>query len=176
MIGLKAIEDSLLKWSSDAMNIDVIIAHPNAPRPSGQYATIHVMQETREGWTGKKESVIEPVPPETIRTILREYSGLFNLMVSVNVFRDDAMYYATALRDSVCKLSVKDFLWEAGLAFVSTSDIREITEVIDTKFEDRAQIDFFFHVRSEEDEEINEIKSVTITNQINGDTITIEQS
>ena len=48
-----------------------------------------------------------------------------------------------------------------------------LPEEIDKRWEERAQVDFFFYALSLESETINEIKEVELTNEIDGSTTTI---
>ncbi|MCK5603148.1 hypothetical protein KAR91_14800 [Candidatus Pacearchaeota archaeon] len=167
-VAIKTIEKALRAWINDAICVKTIFAHQNAPKPVGQFALVNLVQNTV---LGHGESDLERQDDDSIEA---EYSNVYNLMVSVNVFRDDAFSKVVSLRDSICLITVKDNLWAAGLAFATTSDVRDIPDVTDKTWEERAQIDFFFHVRSLECETINEIKKVEITNQLDGSTTIVE--
>jgi hypothetical protein len=175
-LDLKCIEDAVIKWAEEYACRKAIIAHPNAPRPTVPYTLINIMTPTVIGDCEDKYEAIDPVAPETVRSIKAEYSHVYNLLVSINFYRDSAMAAAIKLRDSVCLITVKDQLWADGLAFVTTSEIRDVPEIIDQQWEERAQVDFFFHSRSIEEETINEIKQVELTNEIDGSTTTIPET
>ena len=168
-VDITTLEKALYDWINAAISMETIFAHQNAPKPTGQFALVNLVQNTA---LGHCESDLERQGNDSIKA---EYSQVYNLMVSVNVFRDDAFSKVVALRDSICKITVKDDLWAAGLAFATTSDVRDIPDVTDKNWEERAQIDFFFHVRSLTSEIINEIKKVEITNEIDGSTTIVEQ-
>ena len=167
-----ALEKVLGDWIEGAVNAETILAHPNAPRPNGQYAIYHVIQAAQQGNPDSSYSADAPPEPE-VRTVTAQHSNLYNLMVSVNLYRDDAFFKATALRDSTLLITVKDALWKGGLAFIESSEVRDIPEEVDKKWESRAQIDFFFYAVSLETETVNEIKTVELTNEIDGSTTTI---
>lgn len=168
-VNIAAIEKALYDWVKAAISMETIFAHQNAPRPVGQFALVNLVQNTA---IGHCESDLVRQGDDSIEV---EYSHVYNLMASINVFRGDAFSKVVALRDSICKITVKDDLWAAGLAFVTTSDVRDIPDVTDKNWEERAQIDFFFHIRSLEGETINEIKKVEITNELDGSTTIVEQ-
>lgn len=176
-LDIACIEEALQKWVKKELCIESIFAHQNAPRPEDQYALINLVGNTVIGHCESLATAVDPVSPETVRTINLEHSNVWHLMASINVYRGGqkggAFSQVVKLRDSICKITVKDQMWDDGLAFIETSDVRDIPEVIDKEWEQRAQIDFFFYVRSLDEESINEIKEVELTNEIDGSTTTI---
>lgn len=168
-LDITAIQKSLHDWVSIELGLKTIFAHQDGPTPTVQYALINILQASEIGHCEADEG-----SRQVDLTIDMEYSGLYNIMVSINVFRDDALSKIIKLRDSVCKVSVKEDLWADGLAFINTSDVRDVPDVVDKSWEQRAQIDFFFHVRSLVTENIDEIKKIELTNKIDGTTTTIQ--
>lgn len=168
----EALEKVLGDWIEGAVNSETILAHPNAPRPKGQYAVYHVIQATQQGNPDSSYSADNPPQPED-RIVTAQHSNLYNLMVSVNVYRENAFFKASALRDSTLLITVRDALWAGGLAFIESSEVRDIPEEVDKKWEPRAQVDFFFYAVSLETETVDEIKTVELTNEIDGSTTTI---
>ena len=172
-LDVKAIEDALYLWVFGELSVKTIFADQNAPRPVGAYNSIKIIQTNSIGEEESDYSAAVAVPPAN-RIITAEHSNVYNLMVSINAFREDAHSNIIKLRDSISKITVQDLFIEKGLGYIDSSEIRDIPSVIDKGSEPRTQVDFFFYVRSTVSETIDEIKKIEITNEIDGTTTTIE--
>jgi len=167
MIDKTSIENALYTWIQSVSSEETIFAKPNAPRPLDPYNLIHVM------------SITPQCEPETIGTLQvdesveNDYSTLYTMLVSVNVFYSDAYQRATTLRDSLARVTVLEDLYTAGIGYVKTSSVNEIDAEINKEWEERAQFDCQFNVRSLDEETIESIQKIELTNNLNGDTFVI---
>lgn len=167
-LGVASIETALYAWVFGELDILTIFSHQNAPRPTGQYALIQLSESTPIGHGGSRgERQLDD-------SVVIEYSLLYQLMVSINVFRGDSSTKISQLRDSLLKITVRDDLTDADLGFNNSSAMRNIPDAIDKLWEQREQMDFFFYTRSITSETINEIKKIELTNQLDSSTTLIQ--
>lgn len=76
--------------------------------------------------------------------------GQRRLVASIQFFRDDAYTKACRLNALLSMSSSVDKLQAIGLGLVRTSPARNLTAVIDSAWEERAQIDLEFHLVAKE--------------------------
>jgi len=171
MLNITDIEDALRVWAVTVTGLETIFAHPNAPRPKTSYVLINVFQNTP---VGVRESESTLLINDSIDV---DYSTVELLMVSINVYYAEAYQLATKLKDSLGRITVTDQLYAAGLGYNKAGDVRDIPERINKQWEERGQFDCFFFTRSLDEENIETIQKVEITNNINddGDTVIVEK-
>lgn len=169
MLNIDTIEDALRVWVVGVTGLEAIFAHPNAPRPTSSYVLINVFQNTT---AGVRESESELQVDDSIDV---DYSNVELLSVSINVYYADAYKLATKLKDSLGRVTVTDQLFAAGLGYSKAGDVQDIPERINKQWEERAQFDCFFFTRSLDEENIETIRKIKITNEMDGSTTTIEK-
>jgi len=105
-----------------------------------------------------------------------DYSTVNDIFVSINTYGTIAFTRATKLKDSLTRITILEALYEGGLGFHRATTVSEIDETVNVQWEERAQFDCFFYVRSLDEENIESIRKIEITNEINddGDTVVIE--
>ena len=115
---------------------DVIKYYPNAPRPAGSYATVNVAEPRNVGMRDIQFFINgEDVDEKVVM--------LFEAMVSINFYRDDARQYAAIFVGMLKSNSVVESFSSAGVGFIRASTIRDITFLQTVEYEDRAQVDLF---------------------------------
>ena len=164
MLNITSIENALYAWVHGISNITTIFARPNAPRPTASYVLINILQSTPKSIAEHQETLLID------DSIDVDYSTVEELFVTINVYYDDAYQIATKLKDSLGRVTIQDELYAAGLGYNNTSEVREISEEINKKFEQRAQFDCFFFVRSIDEENIETIRKIEIENELDGTT------
>jgi len=170
MLNIITIEDALYAWVNGVTSLTTIFAHQDAPRPSGEYVLINILQSTPNGWADQELTL-----NDTLVDV--DYSTVEELFISINVYRGTAFQTATKLKDSLARVTENEKLYVAGLGYSRVGTINDIPEEIDKQWEQRAQFDCFFFTRSLDEETIETIRKVEITNNINddGDTVIIEK-
>lgn len=168
-LDLISIQNALRAWVVSVSGLEVIFANPNAPRPVIQYATIFVYQNTPVGVAEHKSDLLID------NTIDRSYSTVEEISVSINTFYANAYQNATLLKDSLARVTIREALYQSGLGYIRAGSIRDIPEIIDTLYEERAQFDCFFYARSLDTENIETIRQVELTNELNGYTTIIQK-
>lgn len=166
-INITSIHKALGDWLSNLTGETVIIANPSKGRPDGNYSSISILTYLPIGMNGEEKTSL---PLDLVKF---EYSQTYQILVSLNFFRNTSFLNASKARDSFDLISTIESLQSNGLFFISTSDIRQITDVVKKEMEDRYQFDALFYIRSTETEEIEEIKKIEVTNEIDGTTTII---
>lgn len=171
MINIESIEDTLYTWVFGITGGRVIFTPPNAPRPALPYVIIDVSQTVQIGLKESRATLLEN------KSIDVEYSTVDDIFLSINTYGAGAFTLATKLKDSLGRVTVTDQLFAGGLGFHKASVVNKIPEEINKQFEERAQFDCFFFIRSLDEENIETIQKIEITNNINdnGYTTTIEK-
>jgi len=171
---IATIENAFIAWVKGKLNIEAIIAHPSAPRPTTSYAVINIFNTATLGEPEKKQTL------EIDKSISVEHDELKMLSVSVNVYYSGAYQLATDLSDSLNEEDILATLRAAGLAYISKTSVDDIPEVIKKKWEDRARFDVVFSTRTEYTKGVYttpktpSIQKIEITNEIDGTTTVIE--
>ena len=163
MLNIVNIENAIRVWAFGISGVETIFAHPNAPRPITSYVLINIIQNTP---IGIRESELTLLGDKSVDI---DYSNVEELFVSINTYYADAYQMATKLKDSLGRVTVTDQLFAAGLGYNRATDVKDIPEEINKQFEERAQFDCFFFTRSLDEENIETIQKVEITNNINDD-------
>jgi len=156
-------------WVVNTLSIEVIFSHGDGPRPNDQYAVVNIL------------SISKPI--EDVRNEIRQgngditasYEGIRKAMVSINIYRDESTEQMVKLKSSLSKILTQDYFNNLDIGIVEPGQTNRIPEQIGKSWENRSQCDFFFHYLPdiESDQDISEIKHVEVTNEINGDLISI---
>lgn len=167
MLNITTIEDALYDWVYEISGVTTIFAHPNAPRPKTSYVLINLFQNIP---LGVEETQYEEGADETTDV---DYSNIEVLSVSINTYYTGAYQLATKLKDSLGRVTIQDNLFSAGIGYSRAAAVQEIPEEINKQWEERAQFDCFFFARSLDEENIETIQKVQITNELDGGSIII---
>lgn len=162
------IEDTIYSWINGILGFDAIFAYPDAPRPSTSYVLINFLTDIK---TGTHETIgVLQGDDSTNNT----YSSLDEITISINTYYNGAFQKAVDIQKSLMLISVEDLLNDNGLGFLNHTQIQKIPEIIDKKWEERAQFDITFSVRRQTTENIATIKKIETENLIDNTTIIIE--
>lgn len=117
----------------------------NQNAPSGaideQYATVLLSTINPTGWD---QTELENIDDSL--NVNEQIKGQRLCVASVQFFRGDAYNKATRLQALLKSSKAAELMRARALGFVRTSSARNLTNVMDTLWEDRGQIDFEFHV------------------------------
>lgn len=168
MIDLSAVKTALYTWANTASGITVVFADQSAPRPAKPYISLKVTGLNSIGHD------YEGLPDATGDASFR---GNREFQVYAQTIGSNAIQYAEALHSSLEMRASRDQLATAGIVFVENLGINDITELLETEWEERAQIDFRFRIASVDTENVGLIEHVEVTQTINDvDGSTIETS
>ena len=168
MLDIDQIGDSIRVWIETVTSLQCIFADENGPRPTDPYLSVKVKDTDS---LGEGETLSTPLSDYSIDI---EHSNIHVLHASINAYRGSAFQELTKLVSSLDHFSTLDYFTAAKIGIGAVGDPTDIPDVVNKKNEARAQIDLFFHVRSLSTENIEGIKQVEITNEIDGTTTTIK--
>ncbi len=157
------VENAIYDWINGLLGLQVIFAHPNAPRPKTSYVLINIFDINQNGTPETDSTLLVDDSTDNIYSAQKEYS------ISINTYYSGAYQSAADIRNSLSKLLTQEQLYTAGLGYLMSGNIQKLTEEIDKEFEERAQFDIFFSVRSQATENIEAIKKIEINNTTIGE-------
>jgi len=132
----------------------------NAPRPSTEYAEIDTISNSRLGWETRKY-----IDNESDLDITEEIEGMRSIMMSLSFFRGEAVDNANKVRIGFIRESIQELLRSAKLGFISTSEVREISEPLENGWEKRSQFDIVLNAVGTDSDIIRSIQSVDISGE-----------
>ena len=157
----KAVRDLITVANPEVL---AIRAEQNAPIPAQRpFATVRVAMLPPEGWAEKSYTNlpldIEELTSERIRVrAVVNYYGSTSTASSM----DEAITFRTFLQGT----TALETLVAAGMGFVRTSEVRNLSALENDNFEERAQIDIDLYTLSERIETLLEIQKTQVTGQI----------
>jgi hypothetical protein len=95
-------------------------------------------------------------------------------VLSINAYGASALEVLFTMKDKLQLQSTLILLREKEIAFLSDSDVRDLSLLLDTKIQKRAQFDLTLGYTVSIDEVVVPIESVEIENQLNGEQIAVE--
>ena len=172
MIDFAQLQADLTTWVRDVSGLDVnhvIPANDNGARPLDQYATIRVLDPDTIGHDAYtyKTNAIDPTSVDI------NYNGLRQIMVSINVYRGDALGIMNKLKSSFDRVLTQDYFESKDIGIINTSATRDLSADVNGAWEERRQTDFFFFLIDEETETVEAIETIKGTNLIDGKDYTV---
>lgn len=158
-----------VKTVTGLTDANVIPQNDAGVRPSGQYATIRVLDPEKIGHDSYK--ITTNAIDDT--TVDINYDGIRRVMISINIFRGDALGAMDKLKSSFDRVLTQEYFAGKNIGIINSSETRDLSDVVNSAWEERRQADFFFYVTNLETETLEAIETVTGTNQIDGKTYTV---
>ena len=139
-INFALVKNSLYTWAVSVVpsGMPVIFYEPNAPRPTVPYVTLYLNSVVSVGqdWT----------EAEADSTGTVDMKGDRQFTLQVQGYGNDPLTVLENIRTSLQKQTVLDTLRANGIAFYQSLNIGDITELVDSQFERRAQLDILFGI------------------------------
>ena len=134
-INYNTVKTALFDWVTTQVPVGmpVILYQPNAPRPTIPYVTIYLNQTTQvnQDWSA----------PVTDENGVMDMKGDRQFNVQLQAYGGDPLTLLENLRTSLQKQTVLDILRASGIVFYQSLAINDITALVETEFEKRAQLD-----------------------------------
>lgn len=139
-IVFSALKTSLYNWviANIPVGMPAVYYYPNAPRPEVDYVSLQITSLSQIGWD------YVPRPTATPGTVTQVGDREFTFQVQA--YGGDVLTVLENLRTSLQKQTVLDTLRANGIVFVNQFPINDITDLIDTRFEQRATMDILFRI------------------------------
>ena len=135
-ISYAAVKQTLYDWaiSQVPVGMPVIFYQPNAPRPIEPYITLYILntQQINQDWSSPNADINGDIDMKGDRQ--------FTLQIQA-YGQDDVLTLLENMRTSLQKQTVLDILRAGGIVFYTSLGINDITRLVDSQFERRAQLD-----------------------------------
>lgn len=124
--------------SVSPMGMPIIYWQPNSPRPNVPYITLFLQSVTavNQDWTS----------PSSDGSGVVNMKGDRQFTFEIQAYGSDPLTLMENIRTSLQKQTVLDGLRANGIAFYASLVINDITELVDSQFERRAQLDILFGI------------------------------
>lgn len=170
MITRATIEDALIVWLAAATSGSVIVADQNKPRPETPYLTVKVQGPLQLG----QDSAGALTDPGAPAYASQAYLGEREVSVSIQAFGSGAVDLARSAVNALSTETTRSQLGTAGLfRRGGPIQVNELTALLDTDFQERAQFDVTFGLVDEYTDSVPLIESVecegTLSNPPNED-------
>lgn len=139
-IDFMQVRTSLYNWAvaNIPSAMPVIYLYQNSPRPTVDYITLYIATVDQIGWDWTQgplsnDGISQMVGDREFRLQIQGYGG-------------DPVTVLQNLRTSLQKQTVLDTLREDGIVFVNWYSINDITELVDSRYEQRATMDILFRI------------------------------
>ena len=154
------VKTSLYNWgiANVPAAMPVLWLYPNAPRPTVDYVTFLMASVNQIGW--------DFVPRPTTAPGVVTQVGDREFTLTVNAYVGDVMTVMNNLRTSLQKDTVLDTLRANGIVFVSWFPINDITDLVDSRFEQRATMDILFRLADTYSDTLGSIAQVELEEHV----------
>lgn len=150
---------AIYEWLSSELGITVIYADQNAPRPDKPYATIRIISENKLGGNDEGATVDDDG--------IQSFCGQREAAVSLNIYGEDAFDSMKLALNSLSKPSIlEDFFYNDDIAILNKGDILNLTDVLETEFEERAQMDLLVGYAEEYTDDVGYIETVELNEEV----------
>lgn len=138
--------------------VTVIIEDQNAPRPDYPYASFRISNINKIGF-----DEIRSIDSDTD---VLNIGGQRRATVEINYFGQDSLSNLTKAYNSLEKQSLIDTFYVAGIAYLEKNDVQNLTDMLETKYEDRSYFDFYIGFADNIEDNVSIIESVSFTSNI----------
>ena len=126
----------------------------DAPRPSGPYGDVLLMHDRLMGWEQIDYS------NRTDMNLDVRGRGIHEVMFSLGFYRDSAIDNARRVHAGIFRESIRAMFRTAQVGLARRSEVRQISEPLESGFEERAQFDIFLSVVGVDSDIVTCIESV----------------
>ncbi len=163
-LDLAAFRQTVFDWASGESGLTTIFERPNQPRPSTPYVSLNIVGGPVK--QGGQQEVRFDDPTFSVNALLA-------LTVSVKAYgnqTNDPISILTNLQLSLGKLEVLESLRSGGIAVWNEGPISDISEVLETGFEERANMDVLFAASHSTVTDGGLIEKVDLSGEVEADT------
>lgn len=156
-MGLEAVRTALYTWMQRETGLTIIFAEQSKQRPQLPYGSIKfVNPAVRVG--GRDEIRIQGENSTVV--------GQRTTLASLNIFGKNANDVMSKLLTSLDRPDVIDLFSEAGMSHVGETGPNDLTELMETQYQERSQMDLSLMYTDTQDAKLGFIESVEITNEV----------
>lgn len=163
-MSMDSIRSALLTWMTRETGLTCIFPKQGEPRPPLPYGTLEFINPS-----GRYGGIDETRISGSDVTL----HGLRSSNVSLNIFGGDANDRMSKLRDTLDLQRVIDEFNAAGIAHNGETGPNDLSSLMETKYQERSQMDLDISYSIELDQGIGIIEEVVITNENTNETVVI---
>lgn len=146
----------------EPQDVTVIFSDQNAPRPVDYpYAVIRLDSIIQLGYDEVREIDVD--------TNLATIGGQRRATVNIDYFGPRPMENIMKAFNSLEKRSLNDIFYDAGIAYTEKNDVKNLTAMLETKYEERASFDFYIGFAENFEDDLGVIESVEFTGSVTRD-------
>lgn len=145
--------------------VATIKANQKSPRPARPYASVLFVDPSSRFGSSMDQQSMTPVT-HTVST-----EGMRKAVASINVFGENAIDILAKVRDALDRPDVIETFIEAAVAHVDESEIRDLTSLLETEYEERGQMDITVSYVASSEVYVGTIDEVKIGGTVNGHTV-----
>jgi len=150
MKDLNVIENVIYGWEQIVLpSVPAIWMHPNAPRPLVPYVALHMKTINSKG-------------VDVFLLDTNEVVGNRDFVLMIQAFGLGSMGFLESLKTSLEKPSIQLYLSQNDLVFVDRLSINDISEVVDSRWEERSQMDLLMRFAQVDSDDPGTIEHVDI--------------
>ena len=164
-IDLSVERKALVDWVRSVTGFDanhVLWADQDAPRPTLPYALLKILTFVK---VGMDENRLRDDDVEV------DIVGQREMTISLNTLGVSAFENMAALQNSLCLDAVRELFNAANLAYASDTGPTDISQLLETVIEPRAQMDIVFHHAQVTTEDQGRIEEVELGGIVDGHTV-----
>ena len=156
MIDFNQVRTYLYNWAiaNIPSGMPVIWLYPNAPRPTIDYFSLYISTVTQVGWDYNQDPLSDAGSGEFVGD--REFT------LQCQAYGGDPLTVLETLRTSLQKQTVLDSLRANGIVFFNWNPISDVTELVDSRYEQRGTFDVFFRMANVYSDNLGVIDTVEI--------------
>ena len=159
-IDFNVVRTNLYNWAiaNIPSGMPVIWLYPNAPRPTVDYVSLYISTVTQIGWDWTQDPLNDSGVSQMVGD--REFT------VQAQAYGGDPVTILNNLRTSLQKQTVLDSLRAVGIVFANWFAINDVTELVDSRYEQRASFDILFRIADVYTDTLGVIDTVNIQETI----------
>lgn len=140
MIDFSLVRTYLYDWIISVIpnGMPAIYLYNNSPRPQVDYLTLYITSVTQIGW----DYVQGPLD----NTGISQQVGDREFTLQIQAYGGDPLTVLENIRTSLQKQSVLDTLRQNGIVLANWYPINDVTELVDSRFEQRGSLDILFRI------------------------------
>lgn len=138
----------------------MIAAKQNAPRPRGAYGNCDLISLVSVGWDTRQT---EDVEGDRVRI---STEGIRKGTFSIGFYREQAIDNGIKVQSGLVRETILGKMKAANIGLVSKADVRELSEALDSEWEERAQLDIELNLIGSDEDIVEAITAISIGGEV----------
>lgn len=162
----------LFGWLKAESGLTVIKANQHDPRPPRPYVSLNFQDPSSKlGIAIDQQSTTIPVVVDVSHPVTVSTEGMRKAIASINIFGENAVSLLAKARDSLDRPDVAESFERAGIVHLDDGPITDLTELQETIYEERGQMDLTVAFVSSSEVDVGTIENVETTGEVADQTV-----